>query len=77
MFNNAKIITVPNKGYDIYPFLIVLSKVKLDEYDYILKIHTKNSRKDCLFPGNNFIPFERKKAPKTIIIITSIECVTC
>lgn len=45
-FNNANILVVPNIGYDIYPFSLVLSKVRLDEYDYILKIHTKNFREE-------------------------------
>jgi lipopolysaccharide biosynthesis glycosyltransferase len=41
---NVKIYTLENAGYDIYPFLMVLKNVKLVDYDYILKIHTKNER---------------------------------
>lgn len=38
-------LNVSNKGYDIYPFLQILKLVNLDNYDYILKLHTKNTRK--------------------------------
>lgn len=38
---DAKIITVDNIGYDVWPFIQVLQSVDLDEYDYVLKIHTK------------------------------------
>ncbi len=43
-FQNVKFLTVPNVGYDAYPFLEVLKQVRLAHFDYILKIHTKNSR---------------------------------
>src|SRR5690606_7175456 len=38
----ARVLLVPNVGYDIYPFLHVLQHVRLSEYQFILKIHTKN-----------------------------------
>ena len=37
----AKINIVPNKGFDIAPFIDVLNKVDLTKYDYIIKLHTK------------------------------------
>lgn len=40
-FPNAKIEIVENKGYDIGPFFYILNKVNLDNYSYIVKIHTK------------------------------------
>ena len=43
---NTKIIKVKNIGYDIYPFLEILRKIDIKNYDYILKIHTKNINKD-------------------------------
>ena len=46
---DAKIIKVDNKGYDIWPFLQVLNFVDLKNYDYILKIHTKNFRSKKAF----------------------------
>ena len=41
---DAHILKVPNRGYDIYPFWLVLQNVCLSDYDFVLKIHTKNSR---------------------------------
>lgn len=40
-FKNSKILVVPNLGYDLGPFIYVLNKVVLDEYSYIIKLHTK------------------------------------
>ena len=42
---DVKIIKVENRGYDIYPFIQVLRMVNINEYDTVLKIHTKNYRK--------------------------------
>ena len=36
-----KITTYPNQGYDILPFLFILSKLQRLNYDLICKIHTK------------------------------------
>lgn len=41
--SDVKIIQVENRGYDVWPFIKVLKSVNLDDYDYILKLHTKNS----------------------------------
>ena len=41
---DVKIVKVPNRGYDIYPFWLVLQQVKLSEYGCVLKVHTKNTR---------------------------------
>ena len=40
-YPEAKLIRVSNVGYDIWPFLKVLNTIKLEDYDYILKLHTK------------------------------------
>ena len=40
---DAHIMKVENRGYDVWPFIRVLKSVDLDKYDYILKLHTKNS----------------------------------
>lgn len=42
---DVRFIQVENVGYDIWPFISVLRCVDLDAYDYILKLHTKNSSK--------------------------------
>ena len=41
---DAKFIKVNNVGYDVWPFIQALKQVDLDNYDYVLKIHTKNGR---------------------------------
>ena len=43
--SDAHLIKVENRGYDILPFINIIRDVNLDEYDYILKIHTKNKQK--------------------------------
>lgn len=40
-FPNAKIEILENKGFDIAPFIHVLNKVNLDDYDLLVKLHTK------------------------------------
>ena len=42
----ATIWQTPNFGYDIGPFIDFLHKIKFDNYDYILKIHTKRMSGD-------------------------------
>jgi lipopolysaccharide biosynthesis protein len=39
----AVIISVCNRGYDIGPFIEVLHHVDLNQYDYIVKLHTKRN----------------------------------
>lgn len=41
--SNAKIITVPNIGYDIGPFIRIIKSYDISQYDYILKLHTKGA----------------------------------
>ncbi len=38
---DADIRLVENKGYDVWPFLSVLQSVNLDDYDFVVKLHTK------------------------------------
>ena len=40
-FPNAHIELVDNRGYDIGPFIYILNKVNLDDYSYVIKLHTK------------------------------------
>ena len=39
----VKVLTFPNKGKDIYPFLKILKSHSMHGYECILKIHTKKS----------------------------------
>lgn len=41
---DVHILHVPNRGYDIYPFWLVLQQVSLADYIFVLKMHTKNAR---------------------------------
>lgn len=45
---HAEVIKVANVGRDIWPFLVGIRSVNLDDFDYICKIHTKKS------PHTNF-----------------------
>lgn len=45
---DAQIIIVKNQGYDILPFLNVLKSINLDDYDFVLKLHTKGIRNDVI-----------------------------
>lgn len=38
---SAVITVVPNMGYDVGPFIEFLNSINLDEYSYILKLHSK------------------------------------
>ena len=40
---NARLWVVPNRGYDIGPFIDFLHKIDLAAYEFILKIHTKGT----------------------------------
>jgi len=37
----AEIVYVKNKGWDVGPFFQVINSVNLDDYDYVVKLHTK------------------------------------
>ena len=43
---DAKIIIVPNTGYDVYPFIYVLQNINIDDYNFVLKLHTKKKIHD-------------------------------
>lgn len=49
---DSKIIAVENRGYDVAPFVHVLQQVDLDSYDYIIKIHTKQTLKSKAYLPN-------------------------
>jgi hypothetical protein len=40
-FLSAKFVIVKNVGADVWPFIYVLQQVNLDNYDYIVKLHSK------------------------------------
>lgn len=57
--SDAQIIPVENRGYDVWPFVQILKMVNLDDYSYVLKIHTKQCMKDVVKLSNlNFSKFQ-------------------
>ena len=58
--DNTHILIVPNRGYDIAPFLHATKSVNLLRYDYIIKLHTKRDLVQtsylpfCKFNGNEW-----------------------
>ena len=57
--DNAQIIIVPNRGYDVAPFLRVSKMINLDNYDYIIKLHSKRD-----LPSPAYLPTCRFKRNK-------------
>ena len=49
-FPNAHIKVVENRGYDVAPFVDVLNGVNLDDYQYVVKLHTKRNIKHHKVP---------------------------
>ena len=43
---NSKIILCENRGYDVWPFIKALNEVNLDNYKYLIKLHTKRDLPD-------------------------------
>lgn len=41
--NDAVFLQTSNVGYDLWPFIAAVKSVNLDDYDILLKLHTKNS----------------------------------
>ena len=39
--SDAHFTTVENRGYDVGPFVDVLNQINLDDYSYVIKLHTK------------------------------------
>lgn len=51
---DADIRIVENRGYDVWPFIDTLNRVNLDDYAYVVKIHTK--RDTGVYPvGNGYV----------------------
>lgn len=53
LFPSAEIMRLPNRGFDVGPFIYVLKRIRLDAYEYVFKLHTKRNR----FGIVNFWPF--------------------
>ena len=55
-FPQSQIWIVENRGYDIGPFIDFLHHINLDDYEYVLKLHTKRKLKGsyCYFNKRRF-----------------------
>ena len=42
---NSKVFVIENRGYDVGAFIYFLHQINLNDYDLILKIHSKNAAK--------------------------------
>lgn len=51
---DAKLIKVDNIGYDVYPFIKIIQNINLDDYDFILKLHTKSIQQPKIELNNIF-----------------------
>lgn len=40
---DAILMPAENVGYDVWPFIKVIKSIDIQEYDYIMKLHTKNT----------------------------------
>lgn len=40
--SDVRFFETPNIGYDIWPFICLVKKTDLSQYDFVLKLHTKN-----------------------------------
>ena len=49
-YPDARILWVQNQGYDIAPLLEVLQSVNLEDYSYVIKLHTKRD-----MPGDVYL----------------------
>lgn len=53
-YPRVNIEIVENKGFDIAPFIYVINKVNLDNYDLLVKMHTKRDVPIASFKFNGF-----------------------
>ena len=42
---DARIVQVPNRGFDLGPFFEVISYIQVQEYDLIIKLHSKGTKR--------------------------------
>ncbi|GAP72767.1 hypothetical protein SAMD00024442_41_28 [Candidatus Symbiothrix dinenymphae] len=57
----AKIIMTHNVGADVYPFIHILNSVDLDDYSYIVKLHTRRDLTNHYFCGEYMYGISRRK----------------
>ena len=63
---DARFLYVENVGYDVWPFLRLISEVDLTPYDILFKLHTKNITSDTIVRVNGV--HMRKEAWRNILV---------
>ena len=63
---DAKIYVCENRGYDVGPFFYALNKVNLDDYEYIIKLHTKNTTSQSITVVNGY-PLNDKQFSESLL----------
>ena len=58
----VRFMKVDNFGYDIWPFIKVIKSIRLEEYKYIVKLHTKRSVGRMQFAGKSLKGFGWRNA---------------
>lgn len=51
-FKNVNVYQVENLGFDVAPFVYVLNQVNLNDYSYVIKLHTKRDFLDPSFKNH-------------------------
>lgn len=57
-FPDARISVVKNVGYDIWPFLCIINQLDLNQYDLIVKLHTKRDMPEATFLKKVCMPYD-------------------
>jgi len=70
---DTKFIVVKNVGADIYPFIRVLNLINLEDYSYLIKLHTKKiyDKKDGYHRLNTFLGLRKHFWNKYLISFLS------
>lgn len=50
-FPKAFVLECSNKGFDVFPFIYVINRINLSDYDFIIKLHTKRNIEKAFING--------------------------
>ena len=56
-FSEVEFYQMPNNGFDVGPFIDILNKINLDDYDIVFKIHSKGVEKPFRFVYNQVFKY--------------------
>lgn len=55
---NTKLFKYKNKGFDVGPFIDVISRVNISDYDIVFKLHSKGVRRKRIFIYNQIFKYK-------------------